>query len=78
MRIVFFGTPAFAVPTVTALTEAGHDVELVVTQPAKPVGRRAELTDPPVARLARQRGLPVFQPASLKPDESVTRLAAAK
>jgi len=78
VRIVFFGTPAFAIPTVTALTEAGHDVVLVVTQPAKPVGRRAEPTDPPVARLARERGLPVFQPASVKPDESVARLAEAQ
>ena len=78
MRIVFFGTPAFAIPTVTALTEAGHDVVLVVTQPAKPVGRSAEPTDPPVARLARERGLSVFQPASLRPDESVARLAEAQ
>ena len=75
MRIVFFGSPAFAVPSVTALTEAGHEIALVVSQPAKPVGRRAVLTDPPVAQLAKEKGLPLFQPASLKPDEAVARLA---
>ncbi len=77
MRIVFFGSPAFAVPSVTALTEAGHEIALVVSQPAKPAGRRAELTDPPVAHLAREKGLPLFQPISLKPDEAVARLAEA-
>jgi methionyl-tRNA formyltransferase len=77
VRIVFFGSPAFAIPSVTALTEAGHEIALVVSQPAKPVGRRAEPTDPPVAHLAREKGLALFQPHSLKPDEAVARLEEA-
>jgi methionyl-tRNA formyltransferase len=78
VRIVFFGSPAFAVPAVTALTEAGHQIVLVVSQPPKPVGRRGAMTDPPVAQLARERGLPLFQPAGLRPDEVVARLSEAR
>ncbi|MGE5346949.1 MAG: methionyl-tRNA formyltransferase [Acidithiobacillales bacterium] len=77
MRLVFFGSPDFAVPSLSALLGAGHDVTLVVSQPARPAGRRAELSDPVVARLGRERGLPVDQPPSLKTDEAVSRLAAA-
>lgn len=76
MRLVFFGSPAFAVPSLEALLGAGHDVRLVVSQPARPSGRRGELADPPVARLGRDLGVPLFQPASLKPDEALSRLAS--
>lgn len=75
MRIVFFGSPDFALPSIEALLAAGHAVALVVSQPAKPVGRSAELLDPPVARRAKELGLPVFQPATLKDDAAVARLA---
>lgn len=77
MRLVFFGSPRFAVPSLSALLAAGHDVALVVSQPARPVGRRGEISDPAVARLGKERGLPLFQPQSLKPDEAVARLAQA-
>lgn len=78
MRIVFFGSPDFALPALEALRAAGHDVPLVVSQPAKPVGRRAEITDPPVASLAKSLGMHVFQPPTLKDDAAVARLAQAR
>ena len=77
MRVVFFGSPSFSVPTLEALRAAGHDVALVVSQPGKPVGRRAEITDPPVASLAKSLGMHVFQPVTLKDDAAVARLADA-
>ncbi len=78
MRIVFFGSPSFAVPTLEALRAAGHDVALVVSQPGKPVGRKAEITDPPVASLAKSLGMLVFQPPTLKDDAAFARLAEAR
>ncbi len=77
MRIVFFGSPDFALPSLEALVAAGHDVVLAVSQPAKPVGRSAEVADPPVARCARELAIPVFQPPTLKDEEAVARLAEA-
>ncbi len=74
MRIVFFGSPDFALPSLDGLAAAGHDLALVVSQPAKPVGRSAELLDPPVARRAKELGLAVFQPPTLKDDDAVARL----
>jgi methionyl-tRNA formyltransferase len=68
MRIVFFGTPAFAVPTLSALLESSHEVVGVVTQPDKPRGRGQRVTDAPVKALAVQRGLPVLQPERLGRD----------
>ena len=75
MRIVFFGSPDFALPSLEALVAAGHELALVVSQPAKPVGRSAELSDPPVARRANSLGLPLFQPPTLKDAAAVARLA---
>ncbi|MHB1045455.1 MAG: methionyl-tRNA formyltransferase [Thermoanaerobaculia bacterium] len=75
MRIVFFGSPDFALPSLEGLVAAGHDLALVVSQPAKPVGRSAELLDPPVARRAKELGLPAFQPPTLKDDAAFARLA---
>jgi len=64
MRLVFFGTPDFAVPSLRALVEEGFDVEVVVTQPDKPKGRsRTKLIPPPVKIEAMALGLPVLQPA---------------
>ena len=77
MRIVFFGSPDFALPSLEALLAAGNEVALVVSQPAKPVGRSAELLDPPVARRAKELGLPAFQPPTLKEDAAFARLADA-
>ncbi|HYN42409.1 MAG TPA: methionyl-tRNA formyltransferase [Thermoanaerobaculia bacterium] len=77
MRIVFFGSPEFALPSLEALVAAGHDVVLAVSQPARPVGRSAEVADPPVARRARELAIPVFQPPTMKDEEAVARLAGA-
>lgn len=77
MRIVFFGSPDFALPSLDALVAAGHAVGLVVSQPAKPVGRSATLLDPPVARRAKELGLPVFQPPTLREPAAVARLEEA-
>lgn len=76
MRVVFMGTPAFAVPTLAHLVEAGHEVLLVVTQPDRPVGRGRKLTAPPVKQKAVELGLEVFQPEKIRTDESFDRLQA--
>jgi methionyl-tRNA formyltransferase len=65
MRIVFFGTPSFAVPTLAALIDSRHEVVGVVTQPDKPRGRGQRVSDAPVKALAVARGLPVLQPERL-------------
>ncbi len=66
MKIVFCGTPAFAVPTLEALIAAGHDVALVVSQPDRPVGRSQPLTAPPVKQTALAAGIPVTQPEKIR------------
>ena len=66
MRVIFMGTPEFAVPTLDAIVEAGHDVVLVVAQPDKPAGRGKKLTSPPVAARAKELGLPLSQPRALR------------
>ena len=69
MRIVFMGTPDFAVPSLQALIDAGHDVCAVYTQPDKPQGRKQILTAPPVKTLALEHDIPVFQPNTLKNED---------
>ncbi len=66
MRIVFMGTPEFAVPCLQKLIDCGHDVSGVFTQPDKPQGRKMILTPPPVKQLALQHGIPVYQPVKMK------------
>jgi methionyl-tRNA formyltransferase len=66
VKLVFCGTPQFAVPTLQALLAAGHDVALVVTQPDRPVGRNQQMTAPPVKQLALGAGLPVTQPEKIR------------
>ena len=67
MRIVFMGTPDFAVPTLDALVAAGHDVVAAYTQPPRPGGRRGrELVPSPVQRRAEELGIPVRSPARLR------------
>lgn len=66
MRLVFCGTPQFAVPTLAALIAAGHEIALVVTQPDRPVGRNQEIVAPPVKLLALSHGLRVLQPEKIK------------
>lgn len=74
MRIVFMGTPDFAVPSLQALIDAGHEVCAVYTQPDKPQGRKQILTAPPVKTLALEHDIPVFQPNTLKNEDEQARL----
>jgi methionyl-tRNA formyltransferase len=73
-RVVFMGTPDFAVPALEALTDA-HQVIGVVTQPDRPAGRGRRLTPPPVKQVALEHGLPLSQPQSLRAPEAVDQLA---
>ena len=66
MRILYMGTPDFAVPILKALHESRHEVIGAVTQPDKPKGRGYQLTPPPVKVYANSVGIPVFQPATLR------------
>jgi methionyl-tRNA formyltransferase len=66
MKIIFAGTPEFAVPALTALIAAEHDIVLVLTQPDRPAGRGMKLKSSPVKELALAHGLAVFQPEALK------------
>lgn len=66
MKLVFCGTPAFAVPTFKAVLAAGHEVALVVSQPDRPVGRSQQMTAPPVKQAALAAGLPVTQPEKIR------------
>ena len=66
MKLLFMGTPDFALFSLKALMQAGEDVIGVVTQPDKPRGRGYELTPPPVKRFAQTAGLPVWQPGTLR------------
>ena len=66
MKIVYMGTPDFAVPCLDRLIESGHEVLGVFTQPDKKVGRKQVLTPPPVKVAAEKNGIPVFQPNTLK------------
>jgi len=74
MKIVFFGTPEFAVPCLDRLIESDHQVVLVVSRPDKPVGRKKVMTSPPVVESALAHGLDVWQPKSLKGASVETKL----
>jgi methionyl-tRNA formyltransferase len=74
VRLVFLGSPAFALPSLEALDAAGHEVALVVTQPDRPAGRGQKTTPPPVAVYAREHGLPLWQTTSLRGAEAEARL----
>lgn len=78
MRIIFAGTPDFAVPCLQALLDGPHEVIAVCSQPDRPAGRGRKLTASPVKQLAVQQGIPVFQPLSLRDAEAQTELAALK
>ena len=75
MRILFMGTPDFALGSLRALYESGEDIIGVVTQPDKPRGRGYELTPPPVKVYALEKGLDVYQPATLRGDDFAALLA---
>jgi len=74
MKIVFMGTPDFAVGALEALVQAGHDILLVVTQPDRPKGRNSQPVFPPVKECALKYHLPVFQPERIKRPEAVEEL----
>jgi len=76
LRIIFAGTPDFAVPSLQALLEAGHDVVAVYTQPDRPAGRGRKLTASPVKLCAEQHDLPIEQPLSLKDPDAQAQLAS--
>lgn len=75
LRVAFFGSPAFAVPSLEALMRQ-HDVVLAVTQPPKPAGRGLELREPVAAKVAAQGGVEVAQPRKLRAAEFLDRLRA--
>lgn len=76
MRLIFMGTPDFAVGTLEALLAAGHEVALVVTQPDKPKGRGKALQFSPVKEAALSRQIPVYQPRRVRDAESVAYLSS--
>ena len=76
MKIIFAGTPEFAVPALAALINAGHEIVMVLTQPDRPAGRGMKLQASPVKQLAVQHHLMVFQPEKLKPDDVQAHIAA--
>ena len=76
MRIIFMGTPDFAVPALRALHEAGHEVVCVYTQPPRPAGRGKKLMPTPVQAEAERLGLPVRSPVSLRNAEAQAEFAA--
>lgn len=79
LRIIFMGTPEFAVETLKALIEGEYNVVAVVTQPDKPVGRHQDtLQAPPVKQYAQSKGLPVLQPVKMKDPQFVEELGSYK
>lgn len=74
MKIIYMGTPDFAVAPLEALIKAGHEITLVVTQPDKPKGRGKAMQFPPVKECARANDIPVFQPIKIKEKESMEEL----
>ncbi|MEP6644155.1 MAG: methionyl-tRNA formyltransferase [Acidobacteriaceae bacterium] len=77
MKLIFCGTPRFAVPTLSKLVQAGFSVVLVVTQPDKPRGRGLELSASPVKQRAVELGLPLAQPAAIKNNEEFRQQLSA-
>lgn len=78
MRVVFMGTPDFAVPSLKRLEADGHTISLVVTQADKPKGRGRVLAPPPVKEYALTKGWPIFQPVRMKADETLETIRAAQ
>mgnify|MGYP001156486666 FL=1 len=74
LKIVFMGTPDFAVPVLKQLISDGYEVVAVVTQPDRPVGRKKILTPPPVKVAAEQHGIPVLQPEKLRDSEELEQI----
>lgn len=75
-RLVFMGTPEFAVPLLDALTRTPHDIVGVYTRTDQPAGRGNPLQPSPIKQLARARGLPIFQPPTLRAPDAIAQLRA--
>lgn len=75
MRLIFLGTPTFAVPSLEAIVRAGHDVVCAVTQPDRPKGREQVAAASPVKQAAMRLGIPVYQPERIRLPEAQQRLA---
>ena len=73
-RIIFMGTPEFAVPVLDALTQTNHQIVGVYTRPDKPAGRGNKLHTSPIKRLAESRDLPIFQPPTLRKPDVIAEL----
>ena len=71
MKVVFFGSPEAALPSLEKLLGAGYEVPLIITQPDRPAGRGKSLSPPPVKEFALGRGIPVLQPAKIRRDDAV-------
>src|SRR2546422_11260149 len=78
MRLIFCGTPQFAVPTLERLLAEGYAVRLVVTNPDEPSGRGDQRRSPPVKEAAKKAGLEVFQPPQLKEQATQDRISEAR
>ncbi|ALJ36111.1 methionyl-tRNA formyltransferase [Azospirillum brasilense] len=78
LRLVFMGTPDFAVPSLRALADAGHEVVCVYSQPPRPAGRGQQVQKSPVHRFAEERGIPVRTPKSLRNAEAQAEFAELK
>lgn len=76
MKIVFMGTPDFAVGALQAIIDAGHEIAAVVTQPDRPKGRGKEMQFTPVKQCAVAANIPVFQPVKIRTEEAVEKLRA--
>ena len=75
MKIIFAGTPEFAVPTLQMLLDSKHEICAVYTQPDRPAGRGRKLQPSPVKELALTAGIPVFQPLTMKTDEDLQQIS---
>lgn len=75
LKLLFMGTPAFALPSLEQLSRSGNRLSAVVTQPDRPRGRRGAPQPPPVKRWARERGIPVLQPAALNEEPVLQEIA---
>jgi len=76
VRIVFMGTPAFAVPPLSSLAAAGHDILAVVAQPDRPAGRGQALREPATKAWAREKRIPVLQPEKVRDGRLAAELGA--
>jgi methionyl-tRNA formyltransferase len=77
VKVAFFGTPEFAVPSLRRILASTHEVVLVVAQPDRPAGRGMKLRKPPVAELAMEMGIPLVQPVRIRSEEMLETIGAS-